>query len=103
MLAGQVTVGVGFTTTVAVVVEPTQPLAIVVMVKVTVTGAIVILVKEPLMFPVPLAGIPVTDPVLFLVQLKLVPATGPVITIGVIVAPVQMVCDAGVATALGVG
>ena len=39
------------------------------MVKVTVTGAFVVLVNEPLILPEPLAAIPVTVPVLFLVQL----------------------------------
>src|SRR5258705_9487436 len=103
MLAGQVMVGVGFTTTVAVLAVPGQPLAVGIMVKVTVICALVVLVNEPLILPLPLAAIPVTVPVLFLVQLKLVPATGPDNTIVVIVAPEQMVCDAGVATAFGVG
>ena len=61
--------GIGFTNTVAVIGAPGQPLAVGVMVKVTVTGALVVLVNEPLMFPLPLAGIPVTATVLFLVQL----------------------------------
>ena len=60
--------GVGFTSTVAVVVGPTQPFAVGVMVKVTVTGAVVVLVSSPLMFPIPLAAIPVTATVLSLVQ-----------------------------------
>ena len=47
---------------------PGQPLAVGVIVNVTVTGAVVVLVNEPLMFPVPLAAIPVTVPVLFLVH-----------------------------------
>ena len=55
------TVGIGFTTTVAVVVGPGQPLADGVIVKVTVIGAKVVLVKLPLIgVPDPLAGIPVT-------------------------------------------
>ena len=48
---------------------PGQPLAAGVMVNVTVTGAAVVLVNEPLIFPLPLAAIPVTATVLFLVQL----------------------------------
>ena len=60
--------GVGFTSTVAVVVGPTQPLAVGVMVKVTVTGASVVLVRIPVMFPDPLAAIPVTVALLSLVQ-----------------------------------
>ena len=39
------------------------------MVNVTVIGALVVLVKLPLISPVPLAAIPVTVPVLSLVQL----------------------------------
>ena len=61
--------GIGFTTTVAVVVGPAQPLAVGVMVKVTVTGALVVLVRLPeIGDPAPLAGIPVTVATLSLVQ-----------------------------------
>lgn len=63
------TVGVGFTSTVALIGAPAQPFALGVIVKVTVTGAFVVLVSVPLILPVPLAAIPVTVPVLFLVQL----------------------------------
>lgn len=63
------TVGVGFTSTVAVEVGPGHPLAVGVIVNVTVTGALVVLVNAPLMLPVPLAAMPVTVAVLFLVQL----------------------------------
>jgi hypothetical protein len=73
------------------------------MVKVTVIGALVVLTKIPLMFPLPLAAIPVTVPVLFLVQLKVVEATFPDKIIDVIALAEHIVCDAGVATALGVG
>ena len=52
--------GVGLTRTVAVVVGPAQPFADGVIVKVTVTGAKVVLVKVPEILPVPLAVIPVT-------------------------------------------
>ena len=69
--------GVGLTNTVAVISDPTQLLAVGIMVKVTVTGALVELVKFPLMFVLPLAAIPVTDTVLSLVQLKVVEATFP--------------------------
>ncbi|MNF94329.1 hypothetical protein D3C84_770360 [compost metagenome] len=71
-------------------------------VKVTVTAAFVVLVKLPLMFPLPLAPIPVTVPVLSLVQLKVVPVTfpdNPIVTELV----EHVVCVAGVATVLGVG
>ena len=73
------------------------------MVKVTVTGALVVLVNEPLMLPLPPAPIPVTVPVLSLVQLYTVPATLPDKTIVVIGLAEHTVCDAGVATALGIG
>jgi len=103
MFAGQTIVGVGFTITVAVIGVPGQPLAIGVMVKVTVTGVVTLLVNVPLMFPLPLAATPATVVKLSLVQLKVVPDTAPDNTIVVIVAPEQMVCDAGAATAFGVG
>ena len=61
-------VGVGFTITVAVTAVPVQPFAVGVIVKVTVNGAVVVFVKAPLIFPDPLAAIPVTVAVLFLVQ-----------------------------------
>ena len=61
------TVGIGFTTTVAVAVVPLQ-LPKDVIVKVTVTGASVVFVNEPEMSPEPLAAIPVTAVVLFLVH-----------------------------------
>ena len=99
--------GVGFTTTVAVIVAPVQVIPALVndgvIVNVTVTGALVVLVSEPLILPVPLAAIPVTVPVLFLVQLNTVPVTLPVNAIVVMAEPEQMVCDGGVATASGIG
>ena len=68
-LAGvAIALGVGLTNTVAVVVGPTQPLAVGVMVKVTVIGAKVVLVSVPAILPAPLAAMPVTVPVLSLVQ-----------------------------------
>jgi len=51
--------GVGFTSTVAVIGEPRQPLALGVMVNVTSTGAKVVLVNVPLISPVPLEAMPV--------------------------------------------
>jgi hypothetical protein len=60
--------GVGFTSTVAVIGAPGQPFAVGVMVKVTVIGATVVLVKTPLIFPEPLAAMPVTVALLSLVQ-----------------------------------
>ena len=51
--------GVGFTSTVAVIGAPVQPLALGVMVNVTNTGAKVVLVNVPLIFPLPLEAIPV--------------------------------------------
>ena len=62
-------IGVGFTRTVAEMAVPLQPLAVGVMVNVTVTGAEVVFVKAPLMLPDPVAAIPVTEAELFLVQL----------------------------------
>ena len=91
IFAGQVMVGVGLTTTVAVIGAPGQPLAIGVMVNVTVTWVMTLLVNTPLMFPLPLAAIPVTVAKLSLVQLKVVPDTAPDNTIVVIVPPEQMV------------
>ena len=95
--------GSGLTSTVAVIGVPGQPLAVGVIVKVTVIGALVVLVNEPLIFPEPLAAIPVTVPVLSLVQLKVVPLTFPVNEMVVIVPPEQIVWEEGVATAFGVG
>ena len=98
-----VALGVGFTNTVVVIGLPRQPFAVGVMVKVTVIGARVVLVKLPLMSPLPLTAIPVTETVLFRVQLKVVAVTLPVIVIAAIVEPEQMVCESFVAVALGVG
>ena len=68
-LATAFTVGVGFTSTVAVVLGPGQPFAVGVIINVTVIGANVVLVNDPLMLPDPLAAIPITVAVLFLTQL----------------------------------
>ena len=72
-------------------------------VKVTVTGALVVLVSEPDMLPEPEAAMPVTATVLSLVQAYVVPLTAPESTIVLIEAAEQIVCEAGVATAFGVG
>ena len=61
--------GPGFTCTVAVTGAPVQPLTEGVIVNVTVTAAVVIFVRAPVILPEPLAPIPVTEVVLFLVQL----------------------------------
>lgn len=102
-----VAVGVGLTTTVAVIgvpVQVTPPLVkLGVMVKVTVIGAAVVLVSVPIMSPVPLAAIPGAVTVLFLVQVKIVPTTLPDNMIGVMATPEQAAWLAGVATALGIG
>ena len=98
------TVGIGLTITVAVVVGPAQPLALGVMVKVTVIGALVALVRLPeIGEPAPDAGIPVAVATLSLTHVYVVPATGPLSTIGVIAEPEQIVCVDGVAVAVGVG
>ena len=61
-----VAAGCGVTVTVAVVGAPGHPLAVGVIVKVTVIGDAVTLIKLPVMLPVPLAAIPVTVAVLSL-------------------------------------
>ena len=87
--------GVGLTSTVAVVVGPGQPLAVGVMVNVTVTGAVVVFVNVPLILPEPLAAMPCTVPLatspLFLVQVKVAPVTPLVNTIVVIGTPEHFV------------
>jgi len=96
--------GIGFTTTVAVKVGPGHPFADGVMVNVTVIGAKVVFVSDPLIgVPAPLAGIPVTVATLSLTHVYVVPATGPLNTIGVIALPEQIVCVAGVAVPVAVG
>ena len=63
-----VATGTAFTSTVAVIGAPTHPLAVGVIVNVTVTGDAIVLINAPVMLPVPLAAIPVIVAVLFLVQ-----------------------------------
>ena len=83
---------------------PAQPFAVGVMVKVTVSVVLVVFVKIPLIFPEPLAAIPVTSATLSLVQLYTTPATAlPLSTIVLIGLPEHTVCDDGVAVAVGVG
>ena len=88
------TVGLGLTVIVAVVVLE-QPAAVeAAMVNVVTCWAFVVLVSVPEMGdPVPLAAMPVRSALLSLVQLKVVPATllGLVITIFVIADPEQIV------------
>ena len=71
--------GCGFTSIVAVIELPTQKVGVGpvgVIVKVTVIAEVVVLVKTaPVMFPAPLAAIPVTVAVLSLVHAKVVPVT----------------------------
>jgi len=74
----------------------------VVFVKVTVMGGPLVLINDPAILPVPLAAMPVTEATLSLVQFYTVQATLPVKAI-VVIAPLQIVCDAGVATAFGIG
>jgi hypothetical protein len=57
-----------FTVTVEVMAVPVQPLAVGVMVNVTVALPPPVLVNVPVILPVPLAAMPVTEPVLFLVH-----------------------------------
>jgi hypothetical protein len=95
--------GMGLTMTVAVVVVPVHPLEEEeVTVKVTVTGALVVLASEPLMSVVPLAAIPVTVVVLFRLQLYEVaiplPEPSTMVVIGL---PEQMVWVEGVAVVTG--
>ena len=97
------TSGVGFTRTVAVIDEPGQPLALGVMVNFTRTGAKVVFVNVPLIFPTPFAAMPVIVVVASRVQEKVVPLTLPLNRIGVMPAPEQIVWLFGVDTASGVG
>ena len=91
LLLTALTTGVGFTSTVAVVGVPGQPRDDGVMVKVTVIGNGLVLVKVPLILPEPLAAIPLTVALLFLVQVYVVPGIALVSTIVVMALPEQMV------------
>jgi hypothetical protein len=70
---------------------PVQIKSVGVIVNVTVIGAAVVFVSDPLMSPEPLAAMPVTEPVLSLVQAKVVPGLVLVRTIVDMVDPEQMV------------
>ena len=96
------TLGIGFTITVAVTVLPLQPFASGVTVKITVSGALVILVNIPVISPLPFATIPV-EMLLFLTQLKAVPATLPVKEMLEIAVPEQMLWIEGATIAPGAG
>ncbi len=98
-----VATGVGSTVTVAVMFEPVQVPAVGVIVKVTVIGEVVVFTKVPLILPDPLLAIPVTVPVLLRVQAKVVPPVPLVKAIVVMAVPEHLVCEEGVAVALGVG
>ncbi len=95
--------GIGFTVTVAVIGVPVQVAVEGVIVNVTVIGALVVLVSVPVIFPEPLAAIPVTETVLLRVQLYVVAGTAPDNTMLVIGNPEQLLCIPGVATAVGTG
>lgn len=73
VLGVAVALGVGFTSTVAFIGVPLQPFAIGVIVKVTVAGEKVALIKVPEISPLPLELNPVIVAILSLVQLKFVP------------------------------
>jgi len=102
--------GVGFTTTVAVIDEPTQKVGVGpvgVIVNVTVTGALVVLVKlvPVILVPEPLAAIPVTAAVLSLVHAKVVPVTELLVLNAIVVKLVALhiVWPLLVAVATGIG
>lgn len=82
---------------------PGQLLAVGEIVNVTVTGLAVVFMSAPLISPEPFAAIPVTIPALSLVHANVVPAVALLNAIVVIAVPEQIVCDAGVAIATGVG
>jgi hypothetical protein len=96
-------VALGFIVVVALIGVPWQPFAVGVIVKVTVTAALVRLAKVPLIFPEPLAGIPVTISVLFLVHVKVVFGTGPPKLMVLMASSVHLDCDNGVAVTVGIG
>lgn len=100
ILAGQIIVGTAFTSTVAVMGAPVQPLNIGMIVNVTVTGVVVVLNNVPVISPVPLAVIPVTEALLSLVQLNVVPMIEDDSRMSEML-PEHMVCVTGVAIATG--
>lgn len=101
-----VAAGVGLTVTVEVIELPAQALVpgpVGVIVKVTVTGELVVLVNEPLISPVPEDAIPVTVLVLSLVHAKVVPVTLLDVpsAMPVMDEPEQILCDEVEALATG--
>src|SRR5205085_1583324 len=90
-----------FTSTVAVIGAPIHPLAVGVIVNVTVRGDAVVFVNVPAISPDPFGTIPVTKAVLSLVQVYVAPGVPLLNAIGIIVAPEQIVCVSGVADATG--
>ena len=76
-LAGnELTVGFGFTITVAVVDDDGHPFAVAITVNIVVCGILVVLVNVPVILgPVPFEAIPVRFAVLSLVQVNVVPDT----------------------------
>lgn len=90
------TTGLGFTSTADTFVPSVQPLAVPAILNVTVTGAVVVLTREPaIVLPVPEADMPVTDAVLSLVQLYVAPDAVLDAMIFAIASPLQIVCVPG--------
>lgn len=99
--------GIGSTTTLAVTASEMQPSSeVAIIVNTVVCCEPVVLVKVPVILPVPDAGIPVRFPVLSRVQLYV---TTPGIALGLFMAMVAMavpehnVCEAGIPAAVGLG
>jgi len=69
LLTDAETVGIGLTVISKLSGVPVQPFAEGVTVKVTITGALVVLINVPLIVPEPLAAMPVTEAELRLVHL----------------------------------
>lgn len=85
------TTGLGFTSMAEVLTPSVHPLAVPLILYVTVTGALVVLTSDPaIVLPVPEAGMPVTDAVLSRVQLKVAPATVLEAIISAIASPLQI-------------
>lgn len=103
VVAKVATVGLGLTVIEAVIVGPLQPFELGLIVNTAVCTVVVLFISEPLISPLPLAGIPVKSMVSVLVHVKVVPATFPERRMSEIVPPEQIVCEEGVAAAFGVG
>lgn len=95
--------GFGYTRTSTIIGVPGQPLAVGVMVNVTVMGLLVLLSRFPLIFPLPLLPIVPVTPGLSLTQLKVVAGTAPVNWMFVIFTSEQVVWNTGKPTASGIG